>query len=99
MDKVICAALRQNLSSGFLKKPVSNQTTQLKRLARKLKFTCSKFTYGTFQYNKGADQAARMCRLVCTCVVRKPPEDRVSRVAAHILGKSEKVPNSDEGWL
>ena len=32
--------------------------------------------------NKGADQTARMCRLVCACVVRNPPpppppEDRV----------------------
>ena len=24
--------------------------------------------------NKGADQTARMRRLVCACVVRKPPE-------------------------
>ena len=32
--------------------------------------------YGTFQKanNKGADQTARMRRLVCACVVRKPPK-------------------------
>ena len=37
-------------------------------------FTCSKFTYDTFHKanNKGADQTAQMCRLVCSCVVRKP---------------------------
>ena len=68
------ASSRQNLSSRFLTKRVSNQTPQLQRLARKLKFTCSKFTYGTFQYNKDTDQTAQMCRLVCTCVVRKPPK-------------------------
>ena len=39
-------------------------------------FTCSKFTYKTLQKwnNKGADQSARMRRLVCACVVRKPPK-------------------------
>ena len=32
--------------------------------------------YDTFQKanNKGADQSAQMCRLVCACVVRKPPK-------------------------
>ena len=51
-------------------KRVSNQSHQLQRLARK--FTCSKFTYGIFQKakNKGAEQTARMRRLVCTCVIR-----------------------------
>ena len=34
------------------------------------------FTYETIQKanNIGADQTARMRRLVCACVVRKPPE-------------------------
>ena len=33
-------------------------------------------TYDTLQKanNKGADQTARMRRLVCACVVRKPPK-------------------------
>ena len=37
---------------------------------------CSKFTYDSFQKanNKGADQTVRMRRLVCACVVRKPPK-------------------------
>ena len=35
---VFWAASRQNRSSGFLTKPVSNQYPQLQRLARKLKF-------------------------------------------------------------
>ena len=36
----------------------------------------SKFTYITIQNgnNKGADQTARMRRLVCACVVHKPPK-------------------------
>ena len=67
----IWASLRENLSLGFPTKRVSNQSPQLQRLARILKFTRSKFAYGTFQKanNKGADQTARMRRLVCTCVI------------------------------
>ena len=34
----ICASSRQNLFSGFPSKRVSNQSPQLQRLARKLKF-------------------------------------------------------------
>ena len=65
---------RKNLSSGFPSKRVSNRTPQLQRLARKLIFSCSQVKYGTFQKanNKGADQTARMYRLVCACVVCKP---------------------------
>ena len=39
-------------------------------------FTCRKLKCDTFHQanNKGADQAARMRRLVCVCVVRKPPK-------------------------
>ena len=40
------------------------------------KLTCSKFNYDSFQTanNKGTDQTARMCRLVCACVVHKLPK-------------------------
>ena len=54
------------------------------------KFTRSNFTYATLQKanNKGADQTARLRRLVCACVVRNPPppppEDRFSRNDAHM---------------
>ena len=41
--------------------------------------------------NKGADQSAWMCRLVCTFVVRKPPEDRFSRVEAQRLGALDTI--------
>ena len=70
------ASLRQHLSLGFQTKWDSNQPAQLQRLARKMKFRCSKLRYGTFQNgnNKGAGQTARMRRLVCACVVRKPPK-------------------------
>ena len=39
-------------------------------------FTCNKFTYKTFKKanNKGTDQTAWTSRLVCACVVRKPPK-------------------------
>ena len=45
----------------------SNQTAQLQRLARILKIN-----YYTLQIanNKGADQTARMRRLICSFVVR-----------------------------
>ena len=70
------ALSRQNLSSRFPTKRVSNQFPQLQRLARKFNFYCSKFTYDTFQKanNKGADQTVQMRGLVCACVVRNPPK-------------------------
>ena len=70
------ASTWQNLSSGFPTKWDSNQLAQLQRLARKLKFAHREPRYDTFQKanNKGADQTARMRRLVCACVVCKPPK-------------------------
>ena len=64
------ASTRENLSSGFPKKRDSNQSPQLQRLDRIVKFRSN----DTFQKanNKGAHQTARMRRLVCACVVRKP---------------------------
>ena len=49
---------RENLSSGFPTQWDSNQSAQLHRLARQLKFARSKSRYDTFQLanNKGADQ-------------------------------------------
>ena len=41
------ATLRENLSSGFATKRVSNHPTQLQGLARKLKLACSKSRYDT----------------------------------------------------
>ena len=38
VSSLIWASTQQNLSSGFLKKRDSNQSPQLQRLARKLKF-------------------------------------------------------------
>ena len=75
-EGIIWALSRENLSSGFPKKRVSNQSHQLQRLARKLKFLICKIMYDTFQKvnNKGADQTAQMRRLVCCCVVRKSPK-------------------------
>ena len=39
-------------------------------------FACSKLRYDTFKTanNEGADQTAQMRRLVCACVVHKPPK-------------------------
>ena len=87
MLPTIWASSRENLSSGFPTKRVSNQSPQLLRLARKLKFHLYQvYIYNTFQKAnyKGADQSALMCRLVCTCVVRNPSEDRFSHDEAHM---------------
>ena len=72
---------------GVSTKSVSNQSPQLKRLAWKLKFHLQQVYIWYFPKSKkkGADQTVRMRRLVCACVVHKPPEDRVSRVEAHII--------------
>ena len=82
---IIWASTRQTLSSGFPTKRVSNQSPQLP--ATETSFACSKFTNGTFQTanNKGADQDARMRRLVCACVIRNTPKTcKLSRVEANI---------------
>ena len=49
----------------------------------------SKFTYKTFQKanNKGADQTARMRRLVCACVVRNAPK-------TGFLATGKRIPTS-----
>ena len=66
------ASSRKNLSTGFPTKRVSDLSPQLENR----NFTCRKFTYYTFQKanHRGACQIARMHRLVCACVVRKPPK-------------------------
>ena len=54
-------------------KPVSSATETSLKIEILI---CSKFSYDTFNKanNKGADQTAWMRRLVCACVVRKPPK-------------------------
>ena len=49
-------------------------------------FACRKFRYDTFQNvkNKGADQSARMRRLLCAFVARKPQKTGFSRVEAQL---------------
>ena len=71
---LIWASSRENLSSGFPSKRVSNRSPQLHRLARKLKFygIRGQIWYFPKANNIGADQTARMRRLVCAYVIRKP---------------------------
>ena len=73
---VIWALSQENPSSGSPTKWDSNQSPQLQRLAKNWHFACGKVRYDTFQKpnNKCADQSARMRRLVCACLVRKPPK-------------------------
>ena len=61
---------------GFRQSEFQNSLLSYRDALENRKFTRSKFTYGTLQKanNKGADQSARMRRLVCVCVVRKPPK-------------------------
>ena len=58
---------------GFPTRWDSNQPAQVQGLAKNWNFACSKLWYGTYQKtnNKGADQTARMHRLVCAFDVRK----------------------------
>ena len=58
-------------------------------------FTCRKFTYGTFQKanNKGADQTARMRRLVCACVVRKVPKTGHEAIKLEFILKLDWFPS------
>ena len=63
---IIWASTRQNLFSGFPTKPVPDQSPQLQRLGRKVKFHMYQVYILYFEEvnNKGADQTVRMCRLV-----------------------------------
>ena len=72
---------------GFRQSEIQTSLLSYRDQLENWNFTCSKFMYDTFQKanNKGADQSAQMRRLVCACVVHKPPEDRFSRVVAHIV--------------
>ena len=67
--------MRKNCLRGFRQSEFQTSLHSYRDYLENWNFTCSKFTYDTFQKanNKGADQTARMRRLVCACVVRKPP--------------------------
>ena len=56
-------------------------------------FARSKSRYDSFQFanNKGADQTARMRRLVCAFVVRKPPKPGFSRRGSCFNWRSDKA--------
>ena len=58
-------------------------------------FTCSKLRYDLFQNanNKGADQSARMRRLVCAFVDRKPPKTG-SRIEAQLYRRTTIGPQA-----
>ena len=66
------ALTQQNLSLGFPTKGDSNQSPKLPRLARILKFRLIIMIISS--NNKGTDQSAGTCRLVCAFVVGKPPK-------------------------
>ena len=71
---------------GFRQSKFQTSTSAAETIYKNWNFTCSKFTYDTFQKvnSKVTDQTARMCRLVSACVVRKTPKNRFSRVKAQI---------------
>ena len=61
---------------GFRQKEFQTSLLSYRDYLENRNFACSEFRYESFQKanNKGADQAARMRRLFCACVVRKPPK-------------------------
>ena len=61
---------------GFRKREFQTSLLSYTDWLENWNFTCSKFAYATYHKanNKGADQTARMHKLVCACVVRKPPK-------------------------
>ena len=61
---------------GFRQREIQTILLSYRDQLESLNFACSTFGYDTFQNakNKGADQTARMRRLVCAFVVRKPPK-------------------------
>ena len=61
---------------GFRQSEIQTSLPSYRDALENRNFTRSKFTYETYQKanNKGAEQSARMRRLVCVCVVRKPPK-------------------------
>ena len=72
---MIWALSREDLSSGCLTKRVSNQSPQLLRLARKLKFHLKQVYFMiTFQKanNKDADHTARIRRLPAPVLFANP---------------------------
>ena len=72
----IWATSRENLSSGFPSKRVSNRSPQPQRLSRMLKFHLHQVYICNFPKKRitKALIRLRMRRLVCACVVRKPPK-------------------------
>ena len=67
---------RKPVFGGFRQSEFQTSLLSYSNYLESWNFTCSKFTYDNFQKanNNGADQTARMRRLVCACVVRKPPK-------------------------
>ena len=74
---------------GFRQREIQTSLLSYKDYVENRNSTCSTFTYDNFQNvnNKGADQTAQMRRLVCACVVRKPPK----------TGFLTSRPNSNKG--
>ena len=61
---------------GFWQSAIQTSLLNYRDQIENWNFARSKSRYNTFQKanNKGAGQTARMRRLVCACVVRKPPK-------------------------
>ena len=70
------ASSRETCLRGFRQSEIQTSLPSCRDSLENRNFTRSKFIYETYQNanNKGADQSARMRRLVCVCVVRKPPK-------------------------
>ena len=73
--------MRQNLSSVFPIISYQNQPSQPQRLDRIVKSGLELVYYDTIQFvnSKGADQTARMRKLICAFVVCRPRWQNSSR--------------------
>ena len=76
----IWASSRANLPSGFPNRPCSIHSAQLQRLARIV------VRHPTLQEvnNIGADQSARMRKLVCACVIRMQQSRSTNKTSVSI---------------
>ena len=88
---------------GFRQSEFQTSLTNYRDQLENKNFTCSKIIYDTFQKanNKDADQTARMRRLVCACVVRKPPKTGflASGPKLFYYCPATGMQNGDEGHL
>ena len=72
-EKLIGPRREKTCLRGFRQSEIQTSHLSYRDNLENWNFTCSQFSFQKAN-NKGADQTARMRRLICACVVRKPPK-------------------------